>query len=180
MSFDFGDPDLRIASVALVAAVAALIYCIVRARNWRDEFGLIDAGILFIAIATGSAAAVPLINVAQKQANQTVLMTDLHTLRTQIALYQAQHSGNVPLLYQGAFPQLTQPTNATGVPGTHGTAFPYGPYWSQRIPANSFTGIATVTPVKEFPPKAPTGTGGWVYHQESGRIAPDLEGYLER
>lgn len=180
MSLDFGDPDLRIASIALVAAVGALIYCIVRARNWRDEFGLIDAAILFLAMATGTAAAMPLINVAQKQARQTALMSDLHTLRTQIALYQAQHNGNVPLLYEGSFPQLIQPTNSAGVPGTRGTAFPYGPYLSQGIPANSFTGTTTVAPVKEFPPKAPTGAGGWVYHQDTGRIAPDLEGYLDR
>jgi len=180
MNFDPRDPELLTPSLALLGAVVALVYCVVRARNWRDEFGLIDAAILFLAISTGTAAAMPMINVVQGRANSAVLASDLCVLRTQIALYRAQHNGSAPLLYRGTFPQLTQPTNLAGLPGTGGSQFPYGPYLRQGIPANSFTGVATVTAVAEFPPKAPTGVGGWAYHQETGRIAPDLEGYLDR
>jgi general secretion pathway protein G len=180
MEVDFRDPNLLMPGIALVAAVAALVYCLIRARSWRDEFGLVDAALLLLAIATGAAAAVPLINIFQNQANRAAVASNLQTLRTQIALYQAQHNGNLPLLFKGTFPQLTMPTNQAGEPGNGGAAYPYGPYLPQGIPPNPFTGVATVTPVKEFPPPAPTGNGGWVFHQESGRIAPDLAGYLNR
>jgi hypothetical protein len=180
MSFDFREPEQLLPCVALVAAVLSLGYCAVRARNWREDFGLVDAAILFLAMATGTAAAVPFINGAQRQASATAMMGELHILRTQIALYQAEHGGNAPLLFQGGFPQLTQPTNAAGVPGSGGSNFPLGPYFPSGIPANPMTGVATVTAVAEFPPKAPTGARGWVYHQATGRIAPDVDGYVGR
>jgi hypothetical protein len=180
MDLNLRDPDLLMPGIALVAAVAALVYCLIRARSWRDEFGLVDAAILLLAIATGTAAGVPLVNIFQNQANGAALTSDLQALRTQIALYQAQHNGNPPLLFKGGFPQLTMPTNLAGEPGNGGAEYPYGPYLPQGVPANPFTGVATVTAVQEFPPRAPTGSGGWVFHQESGRIAPDLAGYLNR
>jgi len=180
MSFDPRDPELFLPCLALLGAGVALAYGLIRARNWRDEFGLVDAAILLLSLATGTAAAVPLVNAVQQRASSAVLMTDLSILRTQINLYKAQHNGSVPLLYHGTFPQLTQATNLDGVPGTGGAKFPYGPYLREGIPPNALTGVATVTAVDEFPPKAATGVGGWAYHQESGRIAPDVEGYLDR
>jgi hypothetical protein len=180
MLYDPCDPQLAIPSIALVAAGVALLYSLVRFRRHRDEFGLVDAGILFIAMATGAAAAVPLVNVTQERANAVAMLGDLHILRTQIGRYTAEHDGHTPLLYKGDLPQLTHATNAAGVPGTPGTLFPYGPYLREGIPPNPFTGQSVVTAVPEFPAKASTGAGGWVYHQESGRIAPDQEGYLDR
>lgn len=180
MSLDLQNPDLLVPCVALVATIVALGYCAVRARNWREDFGLIDAALLFLVIATGTAAVVPFINGAQSRASGAALMSELHVLRTQIALYQAEHNGSSPLLFKGTFPQLTQPTNAAGIPGSEGGQFPLGPYLRYGIPPNPMTGVATVTAVGQFPPKAPTGNGGWIYHQETGRIAPDVEGYVGR
>ncbi len=180
MDLNLRDPSLLMPGIALVAAVAALVYCLIRTRNWHDEFGVVDAAILLLAIATGAAAGVPLVNIFQSQANGAALVSDLQTMRTQIALYQAQHNGNLPLLFKGGFPQLTMPTNQAGEPGNGGAEYPLGPYLPHGVPENPFTGVAAVTAVQEFPPKTPTGTGGWVYHQETGRIAPDLPGYLNR
>lgn len=180
MLFDPRDPQLAIPGLALVAAGGALLYCLARFRRQREQFGLVDAGILLMAMATGAAAAVPLVNATQERANAAALLRDLHILRTQIAIYTAEHDGRAPLLYKGDFPQLTHATNAIGVPGTPGTRFPYGPYLREGIPPNPFTGQSVVTAVPEFPAKTPTDAGGWVYHQETGRIAPDQEGYLDR
>ena len=46
-----------------------------------------------------------------------------------------------------------------------------------EIPANPLTGVATITETEETPPKHASGTGGWLYHQATGRIfidAPEL------
>jgi hypothetical protein len=56
---------------------------------------------------------------------------------------------------------------------------PYGPYLPSGIPSNPLTGVSTVMPVGQFPPDSPTGTGGWIYEQKTGRIAPDLGAFLK-
>lgn len=180
MIFDLRDPQVTTPALALLTAGVALVYGLLRFRNRREEFGLVDLGILLMAVATGAAAAVPLVNAAQARASAAALLRDLYIVRTQIELYKAEHSGRMPLLYKGGFPQLSQATDPIGVPGTPGTRFPYGPYLREGMPPNPFTGQSVVTAVEEFPAKTPTGAGGWVYHQETGRIAADLEGFLDR
>jgi len=180
MILDLSDPQLTTPALALLAAGVALLYSLLRFRSRREEFGLVDFGILLMAVFTVAATVVPLVSAAQDRANAAALLRDLHIVRTQIELYKAEHNGRVPLLYKGGFPQLSQATDGIGVPGTPGTRFPYGPYLREGIPPNPFTGQSVVTAVQEFPATAPTGAGGWVYHQETGRIAPDVEGFLER
>jgi general secretion pathway protein G len=177
---DLRDPQVTTAAMAVLAAGVALVYGLVRFNRRREEFGVIDVGIVVMALLCGAAAAVPLVHAAQDRASGSVLLRDLHIVRTQIEMYKAQHNGRVPLLYKGAFPQLTQATDAIGVPGTPGTRFPYGPYLRDGIPPNPFTGQSIVTAVDVFPPPAPTRGRGWIYHQPSGRIAADQEGYLNR
>jgi hypothetical protein len=82
------------------------------------------------------------------------------------------------LLFKGEMPQLTHHTNAEGVPGPAGSQFPYGPYLPEGIPANPFTGSSKVNSTEVFPPSAATGRGGWLYHQETGRITADVEEHL--
>lgn len=129
-------------------------------------------------MAAVTAIAMPLVSAADERAKATALQQDLHTLRSQIELYKVDHAGQLPLVYEGTFPQLTEPTDAKGVPGTGGKEYPYGPYLKQ-IPVNPYTGVSTITATEKFPPAAPSGTGGWLYHEPTGQIVPDMAGYLE-
>jgi len=163
-----------------VGAAAAAIYLISLARQRRLEFTLLDALIVVAIMAVTTSVAMPFLATASDRANSSVLLQNLATLRTQIELYKIEHGGSPPLLYEGTFPQLTHATDAGGTPGPRGADYPYGPCLPAGIPANPFTGISTVTATETFPPTAATDVGGWLYHEETGRIAPDREEYLSR
>ena len=119
------------------------------------------------------AAAIPWLNSFNQRAETAAVSQNLRALRSQIALYRLEHDGNVPLLYRGGLPQLTQATNVTGVPGPRGSKFPLGPYFPSGVPPNPCTSICVVTLTETFPPTAPSGNGGWLYHQETGQVAAD-------
>jgi len=123
-------------------------------------------------------ASLPIFEKASQQAKVTALLQNLRTLRSQIELYKAEHDGAAPLVYRGTLPQLTRATNAEGIPGQPGKKYPYGPYLRSGIPVNPITGQSIVMPTEAFPPEAPSGNGGWLYHEPSGQIAADLSEYL--
>jgi type II secretory pathway pseudopilin PulG len=171
-------PGLPLTTGVGLAAVAVLGYLVSRARNGRTELTLLDAIIVAVVTAIVGATAIPLLEAASYRAKLSVLRENLHTLRSQIELYKIEHGGQPPVVYEGGLPQLLRPTNADGVPGERGSKFPYGPYLPHGIPVNPITGRSIVTPCETFPPLAPTSNGGWLYHQPTGRIVPDLEGHL--
>jgi hypothetical protein len=47
------------------------------------------------------------------------------------------------------------------------------------VPVNPYTGLSVVRQVETFPPQT-ASNGGWVYHQATGRIAADLEQFLDK
>jgi len=174
----FGTPDITITSAVGAAAVATVGYMVNLLRRGK-QFSLLDAVILVVLIAIVSAAAVPIFETLSHRAKISAMSQNLHTLRSQIELYKVEHNGQPPLLYEGKFPQMTTATNATGVPGAAGPAHPLGPYLRAGVPINPLTGGYKVVATDVFPPKEPSGNGGWLYHQPTGQIAPDVEGYLE-
>lgn len=173
------DATLQMSAIAAVAAVAALGYFIYRARQGRWEVTLIDALILGLLMTILFAAGKPLFDAAQEEARIAALRQDLHTMRSQIELYKAEHDGQPPTVHDGTFPQLIRPTNAQGVPGEAGSRFPFGPYLRGGVPVNPMTGRSVVATTPSFPPDGPTGGGGWIYHPPTGQIAADLEGFLD-
>ena len=150
------------------------------ARSGKKEFTLVDAVILAIVVAIAGGIGIPLIEKASGRAGQSAVLQNLHTLRSQIELYKAEHGGKPPVLYENTFPQLIRATNARGIPGDPGSKYPYGPYLHEGVPVNSVTGRSIVTATDTFPPTAPSGNGGWIYHQKTGRIAIDLEEFLDK
>lgn len=147
------------------------------ARHRQFHFTMVDLMIVVTIMAIVTAVAMPLVSAAGDQAKATTLQQNLHMLRSQIELYKLEHRGDIPLLYQGTFPQLTEATNVQGIPGPAGKNFPLGPYM-RTIPTNPYTGVSVITPVETFPPTQATKVGGWLYHQATGQIAPDLaDGY---
>ena len=147
-------------------------------RRGRAALTLVDAVLLAVVVAIGVGVGVPVIERTSADARRAVLRENLHTLRSQIELYKLEHGGRPPLAYENTFPQLTRATNAEGVPGERGSKFPYGPYLQTGVPVNPITGCSIITLTETFPPTAPSGNGGWLYHQATGRIAADLEEYL--
>jgi general secretion pathway protein G len=150
------------------------------ARSGKTEFTLVDAVTLAVVVAIAGAIGIPLIEKASGRAGHTVVLQNLRTLRSQIELYKAEHGGEPPVLYQNTFLQLIRATNAKGIPGEPGSKYPYGPYLHGGVPVNPVTGRSIVTATDTFPPTAPSGNGGWIYHQKTGRIAIDLEEFLEK
>jgi len=175
---DMSFSGLQLPATVALAALAVLGYMVSRARQGRAQLTVLDALIVAGVVIILAAAAIPLIEAASSSARESALLENLHTLRSQIALYKAEHGGEPPLLFEGTFPQLIQPTNAAGEPGPIGSKYPFGPYLRTGVPLNPITGRSVVTLTKSFPATAPSGNGGWLYHQATGQIAADLEEYL--
>lgn len=173
-------PALPLSAIVAVATVTALAYLLYRAKQGRLELTLIDVAILALLLTILFAAGKPLLDELDHHAKRSALESNLYLLRTQIELYRAEHQGQAPVVRDGTFPQLIRPTNEQGVPGPGGSRYPLGPYLRNGVPINPFTGRSVVTAVDDFPPEAPTGAGGWVYHAPTGRVAADCPGYLDR
>ncbi len=156
-----------------------MLYLLSFARRSRNPFTMIDALIVVLIMAITTAAIIPLVGVASNSAKSVVILQDLQTLRSQIERYRLEHGGEVPLLFRGRFPQLEQATNASGVPGPAGRYYPFGPYLPQGVPVNPYTQSREVRLTKEFPPTKTTGSG-WLYHQATGRIAADVQEFLNQ
>ncbi len=148
-------------------------------RRGKGEFSLVDGLILIALMVIVSGTAIPVIEAINHRAKVSAMLQNLRTLRAQIELYKLEHGGETPLLYEGVFPQLTSHTNQRGVPGKLGSDFPYGPYLRAGIPINPLTNGYAVTLTETFPPTNSSGNGGWLYHQKTGQICPDVEGYLD-
>jgi general secretion pathway protein G len=139
----------------------------------------LDGVIFVVLVAIVTAIAVPMLEVLNRRAEESTLRQNLRTLRSQIELYKLEHGGQPPLLHDGEFPQLRTATNAKGVPGPRGEKFPFGPYLKAGVPTNPMTGGYRVLPVDEFPPTETLDGAAWLYHQPTGQIVPNVEGYWD-
>ena len=169
-----GIGNLELPVAVIIGAVAAMAYVMGYLRHRSAPFSSMDALIVAAIMAIVSAAVMPAINSATDRAKATALQQNLRLLRNQIERYKAEHRGQLPLLFKGTFPQLVNATDVDGVPGPAGRSYPYGPYLPAGVPINPYTGKSTVEAVDTFPPSHGNG-GGWIYHQQTGRIAADLE-----
>ena len=147
-------------------------------QSGKSELPIMNALIVAVMVTILGAVTIPLLEMAGEQAKSTTLLQNLHTLRSQIELYKLEHNENVPVFYQGSLPQLIRATDVDGVPSAPGSKHPYGPYFRSGIPINPVTGRSIVTTTDTFPPTAPSGNGGWLYHQPTGQIAADLAEFL--
>ncbi len=163
-----------------VVANGSAPWCMVRLfRREKGEFTLVDGLILVAVMVVVSGSAIPILEAVSRRAKVSAMLQSLRTFRAQIELYKLEHNGEPPLLYEGAFPQLTSATNRRGIPGRKGPNHPYGPYLQGGVPINPMTNGYLVTPTEVFPPLETTNNGGWLYHQPTGQIAADVDGYLQ-
>ena len=102
----------------------------------------------------------------------------MQTIGTQIQLYKVQHNGTLPTFAAFA-DQLTKPTDVSGA--TTGTNLIYGPYIQGQMPANPYSGSATVVKVATagtVPTAVVTGGAGWQFDETTGGFyANNAEAY---
>jgi len=136
----------------------------------RNAFTLIEVLIVVIIMAVLAATIIPQFTTSTKDAKVSSLKFNMHTLRSQLELYKAQHSGTYPAVVGTTIPNLTQKTNEDGT--TTGTPT-LGPYVDQ-IPPNPMNGLNTVKSVSLSGAKPTSGSGsGWQYDVDTGAIWPD-------
>ena len=148
-------------------------------RTGKSEIPTLNAVLMALVVALAGGFGLPLLNGLQERATRATLLENLRTLRTQIDRYKLDHGGRAPVVFEGSFPQLVRSTNRVGAPGPAGKNFPCGPYLTAGMPVNPISGSSLVTAIGEFPPTTSRGTGGWLYHQETGQIAPDTPDFLD-
>jgi len=131
----------------------------------RSGFTLIEVLIVVVIMAVLAATIIPQFSTSTKDAEDSQIDFNLHTLRSQIELYKVQHGGSYPAITTN-LQALTVKTNSDGT--TTGTPA-IGPYLLE-IPVNGRTGSGTVT-------ASTTGTertgGGWLYDAATGKIWAD-------
>lgn len=141
-------------------------------RTCRNHgFTLIEVLIVVVIMAVLAATIIPQFSASTKDAKESALDFNLHSLRSQIELYKMDHNGAYPALTAGSLPQLLTKTNAAGAAGTE-----YGPYIIGEIPKNPMnndntvvagTGVALIG----------TGSDGWQYDATTGGIWPNNTEY---
>jgi len=141
-------------------------------------FTLVEVAIVVTIIAILAGASVSRFINMTEDAKESALRHNVAHFRVQIEFYKLHHLGKVPQLRSGTLPQMTAATNQKGEIGPPGPSFPRGPYFPTGIPANPVTGKNAIAATSTFPPSSESGQGGWLYHQPTGKLAPDLSQFF--
>ena len=153
--------------------------------NRRRAFTLIEVLIVVVIMAVLAATIIPQFSSSTRDAKDSALRFNVHTMRSQIELYKLHHLSKYPDQIgdatNGYLPQLTKSTDANGNTGAADAAHPYGPYIEGELPPNPFDGKNVVTSVDlgGNKPTAVSGTaGGWQYDPKTGAIWPNNAEYF--
>ena len=143
----------------------------------RNAFTLIEVLIVVVIMAVLAATIIPQFASSTEDAKDSTLRFNMHTMRSQIELYNMQHNSKYPDTIgdatNGYLPQLT---NKTDIGGTLDASGAYGPYIEGDVPPNPYDGSNVVTSVtlSGAKPTAASGTaGGWQYDPATGDIWPN-------
>lgn len=135
----------------------------------RSAFTLVEILIVVVILAILAAAVIPQFTDSTTDANNSTTVFNLSALRSQIALYKAQHSGTNPTL-AGLVTQLTTKTTQSG--GANGTLGPYlqAIPGNPSTPANGNNEIVAVATAGTAPAAVIAGNKGWLYDATTGNI----------
>ncbi len=148
----------------------------------RKALTLIEVLIVVVIMAILAAVVIPQFASSTDDARASALQFNLHTLRSQIELYKAQHFGRAPELINNDLPQLTSATNAQGEIGAPGPNYPFGPYIQGALPPNPYDGknrVVQVTTPGQVPTAPADNQGGWQYDPTTGTIYPNNPEYFQ-
>lgn len=141
-------------------------------RRNRNAFTLIEVLIVVIIMAVLAATIIPQFSSSTKDAKESSLQFNLHTIRSQLQMYKVHHLGDYPELTNFA-DQMTKPTN---VDGGSTAPTPYGPYITGEIPANPFNNsndLVAVAAAGVEPTAVVAGGAGWQYDESTGGFYPN-------
>jgi general secretion pathway protein G len=155
-------------------------------RSNRKGFTLIEILIVVIILGILAAIVIPQFTNASKEAKQSSLVTQVQSMRSQIALFKLQHNDYLPgstTLGTGAFDndtfwsQMTEYSSVTGdfvVGGAKDTTYAFGPYM-QSVPKNPLcpdpllASVVTVAgAITAGVPANASATCGFIYDYGSG------------
>jgi type II secretory pathway pseudopilin PulG len=163
--------------------------CLRQFRAGRSVRAFTVAEVLIIVFALGILATVviPQFSMAGQHTRQNRLTDDLQYLRTQIAVFKAQHQ-DVPPGYSGGNPASTPSAEWFAAQMTRHSdlylhlsvsdspSYPYGPYLKQ-LPVNPVNGLSTFEMVgNNQPMPAPDGRTGWIYKPQTQELIANLRG----
>jgi general secretion pathway protein G len=149
----------------------------------RRGFTLIEILIVVVILGILAAVVVPQFSNASHIARENTLKDDLRYLRTQIAVFKAQHLDTAPgypggvttatPTYDDFTAQMCKFTNARcSTYATGNASYPLGPYL-QKMPANPITNVTKILVVANGSPMPTTYQGpdyGWVYKPQTQEI----------
>ena len=148
-------------------------------KSRRSGFTLIEVLIVVIIMAVLAATIIPQFSASTKDAKESSVKFNMHTLRSQIEMYKVHHLGNYPTTIDGnkSMPQLLLATDVNGNTGTTApdATHPFGPYIDQQLPANPFNNLNTVKAASLGGAKPGTGDNstGWIYDSATGAVWPN-------
>ena len=157
-----------------------------RLRRSAGGVSFIEALIVVIVLGFVGALVLPQFSDAAHASRQNTLKDDLRYLRTQIAVFRAQHR-NLPPGHPDGNPsaapnaesflqQMTSMTDDRCRTGGPASQRRLGPYL-EAMPANAMNGLTSVKIIGngEAMP-APDGSTGWIYKPRTMEIIPNLAG----
>jgi type II secretion system protein G len=150
-----------------------------KVQKRRGGFTLIEVLIVVVIMAVLAATIVPQFTNSSKDARESSVKFNLHSLRNTLEMYKLHHMGAMPT---GAnnLDQLTGATSQAGTVGEAGPSFPYGPYIQNEIPSNPFTNSNKVTLFTGtgLPSASGAADAGWLYRPSTGEIWIDHADYI--
>jgi prepilin-type N-terminal cleavage/methylation domain-containing protein len=158
-----------------------------RAGRTSRAFTMLELLIVVLAIGILATLVIPQFSKASQQSKQNSLKDVLQYLRTQIAVFKAQHQ-DVPPGYPEGDP-MSRPSAITfaaqmiehsdvmcRLSGPGAPAFQYGPYLGQ-VPVNPVNGLNTIEIVSnDASLPSPDGKTGWIYKPQTQEIIANLMG----
>jgi general secretion pathway protein G len=123
----------------------------------RTGFTLVEVLMVAVILAILAVIVVPQFTDASTDVKTSALQASLHTIRSQLELYKAQHNGKYPVQVAWV-DMMTKKTKADGsVDATNGQ---FGPYL-MTTPINPVDNLSTFATSQD-------GNGGWAYDDTSG------------
>jgi len=169
------------------AARAGLRHALTRQSLSHRAFTLMEIIIVVVVIGLLATVVLPQFSSDNKQAHQIALKDDLQYLRTQIAVFRAQHQDVSPGYREGYttfgpnlrcfVEQMTEYSDINcNLSQNDSPVYPYGPYLKQLPvnPINNSSDLILVPNNQAMP--APGGSAGWIYKAQTQEIVANLAG----